>query len=242
MPTGYTAPIADGISFRRFALSCARAFGACIEMRDDPAGPFEEPPAKEGPSYHAKSLAEARAKLRQLNAMTSEQVEDAAQKSHEEKVAAHEAERARRIKLRGQYEAMLAQVDAWVPPTKQHEPAKEFMRKQIEESIAFDCELWREEPAALTPDAWLEKEIEAAEWSLEYHAKEAEKERERNESRRAWRDAFRASLPPEPGRDDWRFYFSSEGMQPVPGMSRARAEAIMGPAPWAASVKEGGKK
>jgi hypothetical protein len=37
MPTGYTAPIADGMTFEQFALGCARAFGALVTMRDEPS-------------------------------------------------------------------------------------------------------------------------------------------------------------------------------------------------------------
>lgn len=37
MPTGYTDAIKDGISFNQFILSCARAFGALITMRDEPS-------------------------------------------------------------------------------------------------------------------------------------------------------------------------------------------------------------
>jgi hypothetical protein len=38
MPTGYTAGVADGTitEFREYALLCARAFGACIMLRDEP--------------------------------------------------------------------------------------------------------------------------------------------------------------------------------------------------------------
>lgn len=36
MPTGYTAAIKYGITFKEFALDCARNFGACISMRDEP--------------------------------------------------------------------------------------------------------------------------------------------------------------------------------------------------------------
>jgi hypothetical protein len=32
MPTGYTSAIADGIEFKDFALRCARAFGALVEL------------------------------------------------------------------------------------------------------------------------------------------------------------------------------------------------------------------
>lgn len=38
MPTGYTADIKDGISFETYAMNCARAFGACVSLRDKPSG------------------------------------------------------------------------------------------------------------------------------------------------------------------------------------------------------------
>ena len=39
MPTGYTAPIYEGeenFTFKKFAMRCARNFGALIEMRGEP--------------------------------------------------------------------------------------------------------------------------------------------------------------------------------------------------------------
>jgi hypothetical protein len=43
MPTGYTAMIEEreDVTFREFALTCARAFGACIMQRDNS---LAEPP------------------------------------------------------------------------------------------------------------------------------------------------------------------------------------------------------
>jgi hypothetical protein len=40
MPTGYTDCVRSGevTEFADFAMKCARAFGACIEMRDEPSG------------------------------------------------------------------------------------------------------------------------------------------------------------------------------------------------------------
>ena len=37
MPTGYTTDIYNGkdVTFKDFALKCARAFGACIHQRED---------------------------------------------------------------------------------------------------------------------------------------------------------------------------------------------------------------
>lgn len=39
MPTGYTAPIYEGekdFTFWKFAMRCARSFGACAGLRDEP--------------------------------------------------------------------------------------------------------------------------------------------------------------------------------------------------------------
>ena len=65
MATGYTHSIKNDITFEQFALLCARAFGACIEMRDDPT---DKPIPKKFKvdSYHAKELKEAKTKLKTL--------------------------------------------------------------------------------------------------------------------------------------------------------------------------------
>jgi len=41
MPTGYTCQVQDGMitEFKEFALLCARNFGACITLRDEPLSP-----------------------------------------------------------------------------------------------------------------------------------------------------------------------------------------------------------
>ena len=58
MPTGYTADIYEGndVSFRDFALKCARAFGACIEQRDDDANDKPKLIEKTKDNYHIKRL------------------------------------------------------------------------------------------------------------------------------------------------------------------------------------------
>ena len=60
MPTGYTADIKDGISFQTYALNCARAFGACVMLRDEPG------------DYHLKAMEKARNALAKLESLTHE--------------------------------------------------------------------------------------------------------------------------------------------------------------------------
>ena len=73
MPTGYTADVADGkiTEFTEYALQCARAFGACIMLRDDPVS--SEIPEFEPSDYSAKELAEAEKDLSQFLAMNESQ-------------------------------------------------------------------------------------------------------------------------------------------------------------------------
>lgn len=85
MPTGYTADIKDGIDFKTYAMNCARAFGACVMLRDEPGGGERIPDAFE-PSdlfvrYHLKAVEKARVELAALDAMTPAECERAAAKA-----------------------------------------------------------------------------------------------------------------------------------------------------------------
>src|SRR5574341_660996 len=138
MPSGYTAAIADGITFEQFAMRCARAFGACATMRDDRAD-ARIPDAFEPSDYHLKAQQSARDELAVLNAMTPEDAEHAAA------AAWDKAETARLVRLqeyrdlRTKYEAMLVKVRAWTSPTPEHDGLRDFMCQQITQSIDFDC-------------------------------------------------------------------------------------------------------
>ena len=71
MPTGYTAEVQKGISFDKYALNCARAFGALVSMRDEPSD--KEIPEKLEPSdYHFKAKATAENNLSTLNSLSNE--------------------------------------------------------------------------------------------------------------------------------------------------------------------------
>jgi len=72
MPTGYSAPVLEGKikTLPEFALLCARAFGACVNMRDDSmsADIPEEFPVSD---YHSKAYKQASRKLNRLNSLNS---------------------------------------------------------------------------------------------------------------------------------------------------------------------------
>lgn len=196
MPTGYTAAIKDGITFKQYALSCARAFGALIEMRDKPSdAPIPE--KLKASQYNAERAAAAAClRLAELEGMTAEQAKRAAANEWDE------AETRRAVRLqeiadqRAKYEAMLAAARAWVAPTPDHEGMKKFMCEQIEQSIDWDCDTkYHDKPTErLTGAVWKARAVAAAHKDVAYHTKGQAEEDERTANRNAWIDALRNSL------------------------------------------------
>lgn len=192
MPSGYTEMISRGVSFQEFALGCARAFGATISMRDDP--PDAPIPDEFEPSdYHLKKIEDAKARLYDLQRMTPDEIRTAAEKAGRELVAYWTGSNDRKAELRAKYEAMLAEVESWTPPTPEHEGMKKFMRDQITESIRWDCSS-SGAPEPKDAPAWHAEQIALAERDIAYHTKEHAEEVERCRQRTEWVRALRRSL------------------------------------------------
>ncbi len=194
MPTGYTASVADGTvkDFPTFALQCARAFGATIMQRDDP---MSEPPKLQEPSqYHAKALAEAEAMQVELREMTEAEAWRRAEDEHTQKVAEYERIVANKRETKRRYETMLAEVRAWTPPTPAHSELREFMEKQLVESLDFDCCFEPKRPVARTGSQWLAEKRQAVAHDIGYHRQHHAEEVERTNGRNAWIQALYDSL------------------------------------------------
>lgn len=193
MPTGYTHAIKDGISFRDFALSCARNFGALISMRDES---MDAPiPTEIKPSTHyAEALAEARAELERLSALSFDEWHALSLQEYQQKRARHEQRKQENAELRKKYQVMLQQVEAWQPPTPEHEGMKKFMREQIEDSMRFDC-IDGPEPEPVLSDDWCSKRLTEAARKVAYYTNEHAKEVKRCQERTAWIQALMGSLP-----------------------------------------------
>ncbi|WP_022886396.1 hypothetical protein [Glaciibacter superstes] len=196
MPTGYTSDLYEGKeqSFEEFALQCARAFGALIEMRDE--APGASIPDEFAPSdHHRRGLDEAKAKLADLSALRDDDWALCEVASRQNRTAEYAAAVERAAAMRARYEAMLVQVEAWEPPTQEHQGLRDFMLQQLRESIKFDCSTrYLTEPEVQSVDEFRAQELAAAQWSVDYHAEGWAKEQERAASRTAWVRALRASL------------------------------------------------
>lgn len=193
MPTGYTAAVCDGkmTDFSEFALSCARAFGALVTMRDDPHdAPI--PDAIAPSSYNSTQYAAAKDRLRELQAMTPEQAQILALKAYDDGSARATKWNAETDAANDRINTMLRKVRDWTPPTPDHIRMKEFMIEQLEISLTT---YRHKSPPRLDGPAWLAAEIAKTEHDLEYHGKE---QREENEAkgRTKWLRDLRASLTP----------------------------------------------
>lgn len=198
MPTGYTADVQSGeiTELQQFALSCARAFGALIEMRDEPNG-VPIPERFEPSPWPAQQLEEARKRLARLKSLSDAEVvaEAAAALVKAKADAARRA--AERDEHRNRYNAMLEKVTEWTPPSPEHVEFKGFMAQQLRDSIEFDCSASRSDEvdeAQFAPVKWMQVQIARALWDISYQEKEVAAETERVEKRNRWIADLRASL------------------------------------------------
>jgi hypothetical protein len=162
MPTGYTADLYGGKdqTFADFAMSCARGFGALFVLRDE--GPDAVVPERFEPDRYAKDrLERAKADVAEAEARSMDEWAALLAKSNEEMAEASKQARVRSRALRARYEAMLEAVDAWVPPSTEHEQLQAFMRDQLKQSIKFDCSAEDDMflPRLMTPGTYRDEQI-----------------------------------------------------------------------------------
>jgi len=197
MPTGYTVHVQDGTitEFKDFAMLCARAFGALVMLRDEPlTSPIPEK-LEPHTKYNDERLAAAEARLSELKAMSPEDIRKAALEAHTAAMTAWAERRQERARTRQRYEAMLAEVRQWAPPTADHKGLKTFMIEQLEESIRFDAsDRYDEAPVTPAGEAWLLEEIRKAERDINYHTQQRAEEIARTAGRNQWLADLRASL------------------------------------------------
>jgi hypothetical protein len=195
MPTGYTAAVSDGTTteLHEFAMQCARAFGALITMRDDPAS-TEIPDEFVADDYYKKALDDARSELAALEAMATETIRAEAAKANDKALKSHRDYLTAKAQIRARYEVMIGKVQGWTPPTADHQELKDFMLRQLHESIRFDCNYVPEESKARTPTEWLNGRREALKRDVARYTEEHAKECDRAAKRTAWVKALRGSL------------------------------------------------
>lgn len=196
MPTGYTEGVQSGRikSFREYAWQCARAFGACIHHRDDPAD--AKPTRDKASTYHKDERDKSRAELKAFQVMSNRDRKAAWSKSEQSRKKMAREQIAKNKKERERYEEMLAKARAFSPPTEGHAEFAKFIVSQLENSIQFDCggDYWERQLETVPFEKWQADRLATLERSVAHHAKEYEEELTRVDSRNAWLDALEKAI------------------------------------------------
>lgn len=161
MPTGYTSPIYDGepMTGHEFILRCARAFGAVgMEMRDMslnvPVTSFVR-----STQHEEQEVVRAQAQLDEVNAMSVVDAASRAQREFDDAIKRYGESVANAEVMRARYQVVVDQVEAWTPPTPEHEDVKKFALEQLQGDIDFYGR-----PHAYKPEA----PQTGAEWLFDY--------------------------------------------------------------------------
>lgn len=169
MPTGYTAKLADGEqSFEDFLKGCARGMGFMITMRDD-SSDKPIPEKFEVDKYYTESVAEKKARLAELHAMSDAEREAAASADFAARSERWQQRRADRRAQCLRYDAMIAKLLTWTPRHEAIAGLKTFALEQLRTSRDFDCSgKWDDKPKSQSVSEWYEAEIKSAESALDY--------------------------------------------------------------------------
>lgn len=199
MPTGFTSKIYDGknITKEEFIWDCARAFGALIDMRDEP---FDAKiPEKIVPkTYYLNQKEEAEKELNEFLHIPHEKIQQQIEEDHAQELKYISDQIERKKTLKERYEKMLREVSEWEPPTEEHVNLKEFCIRQLKESLDFDCrgieKLLSRKVEKPSVEEWLSVKKEHLEDELKYYEKEWEKELQCVKEKNEWIEALRQSL------------------------------------------------
>lgn len=194
MPTGYTAGVADGTvtEFKDYALMCARNFGACIMLRDEPLSSVI--PEFQPSSWNEGQLEATRKEYEKWCEMIMEERLALYHREIEEKKKRNAAYRQEVAEKKERYSAMLEKAKKFNPPTAEHREYAKFIVEQLEESIQFDCSGWCHEDESLPFDEWERKRSESLVERIGYHAKKWEEEKAMTESRNNWIRRLREAI------------------------------------------------
>lgn len=203
MPTGYTAYIEDGdiTTGKDFLKLCTRAFGVAIDQKDDPLSVPTK--TKFEPSQHyIDAYNRACDALRDAKSISFNEAKLRLKSRHHKKVDDYKKCSEKYSDLRNKYLKVRREVEAWTPPTPEHDGLKNFALEQIDMCIPSDKTIAEfinksNEPLDLSDEAitkFIEDNISRCKDSVEYYKKSMDAEYERAQEKQEWMDKFLESL------------------------------------------------
>ena len=197
MPTGYTAKIMEqDVDFSEFILNCARAFGACVSLRDEDGYLPAPRSINDASTYHQDQLVVCQEDLAKFKEITDEELLEWVKEEKKREIELREEYLAHDINQNMRLEKMKVSVVYWEPPTPEHQGLKDFMLNQIK--ISTNDLSWHEEALAKALEVRMVnmvidkfKELERL---IAYHEKHIEEDYERMADKNKWLDDLYSSL------------------------------------------------
>lgn len=206
MPTGYTYFIENGeiTTGKEFLKKCIRAFGCCINQREESLNTPLETKIKSD-DYYEKRYYEAVEKYEKIKKMTLEERIMNARRDRVNRTKELEKYLDDQKKLRNKYMNIRNEVEQWNPPTAEHQGIKSFALEQIDISMPSEEDLIRiQEDIARNrnmEDSSVIKDvialIEGCVKDIEYYSNKMREEENRVDGRNEFLDLFLKSLEEE---------------------------------------------
>ena len=198
MSAGYTVGIDSGKikTGKEFLMLCARAFGACVEIRDEPLLVLI-PERFESTDCYTELIAISRNKIAELQSLSKNEIRERMDKSRRniEQSYLERIEAARKTKEK--YANILEEVERWNPPTPKHEELKRFAINQIRityddinvkmpDSISKEFDVSEEE--------WREAMVSSIEDDIHRYKEYRQRDIDATKTRNEWLAKLRESL------------------------------------------------
>ncbi len=210
MPTGYTSFIENGKvrTAKQFLHLCLRAFGVCINMRDDSLEVKDDYTKdllkgfQEDIDYHKKRLKIAEKKLSEIKSISEEELCEKYIKETKEKIKDLQRGQTDEFNKYGDYLRIRESINNWNCDPK-FQNVKDFALEQIRISIPTGS-YYEEELAKIgeptkegfqkKKDEYLQKLIKDAQWDVDYHKEELEKAIEHRDDKLKFYNEFKEEL------------------------------------------------
>lgn len=206
MSTGYTCFIEDGriTTGKEFLKKCIRAFGCCINQREESlVAPLET--KIKADDYYEKAYYKAVEKYEKLKKMTLEEMITNARRDRVNRIEEREKYLDCQEKLRNKYMNIRNEVEQWNPPTAEHQGIKSFALEQIDISMPSEEDLIRIQNDIAHNQDMNESSvikdvialIEGSIKDIEYYSNKMREEENRVDGRNEFLDQFLKSLEEE---------------------------------------------
>jgi hypothetical protein len=187
--------VEKGQTFEEFILTCAKAFGACIEMRDDPLD-TPIPDKFKGDSYYEKEMERSAVELKKLESMSESARVKLGTERRQKNLDSIE-DRLKEIDVQNaRVTNMVVLVNKWEPPSHDHVELKVFMLEQLKLSFN-DPVYWRNMKklvSSKSPVQYYMDEVNTTKEHIEYASKNHMEDLERLKERNLWIKQLRDSI------------------------------------------------